>query len=156
MVTAGVQAADSSTVTTLGDTQALPRVTDVDPGEPAGVPVPVQLPTARPAPVTAAPPTEALELRPFVGPVPGAPETEGSALPADPADETPDGPGDTAEQIAEDGDEAQPAGPADSPSPGVPHEQIYEEAMASIAALAQDWSEAVDDLHGRGTDRSAA
>ena len=44
MVTAAVQPADSSTVTTLGDTQALPRVIDVDPGEPA--PVTMALPTA--------------------------------------------------------------------------------------------------------------
>jgi hypothetical protein len=140
-------------VTTLGDTQALPRVIDVDPGEPAGVPVPVQLPAARPAPVTAAPPTEALRLRPVISVVPAGPGTDEFASPAD---EPLDVPGATAVEVelGEVGDEAPEPG---SPSlVAVPHEQIYEEAMASLAALAQNWSEAVDDLYGGGTHRSAA
>jgi hypothetical protein len=154
-------------VTTLGDTQALPRVIDGDPGEPAAVPVPVQLPAARPAPVTEALPTAALRLRPVVSLVPAAPETDEFALVDDAADETPemldhtveafDDEASDDEDVHEDGDQVEPAGAADSPALAVvPHERIYEEAMASIAALAQNWSEAVDDLYGRGTDRSAA
>jgi hypothetical protein len=40
--------------------------------------------------------------------------------------------------------------------PAAPHEQIYEEAMASIAALARNWSDAVQGLHFRESHQAAA
>jgi hypothetical protein len=67
----------------------------------------------------------------------------------------------TAPDLAEDlgADDELTAGDAEVPAPAAPprsHEVIYAEAMASIAALAQNWSDAVEGLFDTPAHQAAA
>ncbi|MGY1616791.1 hypothetical protein ACI797_08595 [Geodermatophilus sp. SYSU D00691] len=132
-------------MTNSGDTQVLPRIpvpgaagpaptVALTIAEPAPVPVPVPVPQQ-----AAAPATETLaadEAAAEEAPVEEAP-AEAAAAEDAPAEEG-------AEAVVE-----MIAGP-----PVESHERIYEEAMATIAALASSWASAVERTTGRH--RSAA
>jgi hypothetical protein len=120
-------AADRDAVTTSGDTQALPRIPV--PGSLAGPLPTVALTIAVAAPQATEEPAPAREQV------------------ADQAEETRVAPVASVASVAPVAPvvvvAASPAAPAES------HDRIYEEAMATIAALASSWSSAVQLTSGR-------
>jgi ribonuclease E len=112
-------------VTTSGDTQALPRIPV--PGMAAGSAHPTVALTLAVAPEPAAQPEPAHQPEPAPAGAPAAAEAPVVA------------PGPAAEPAVEPAAEA----PAES------HERIYEEAMATIAALASGWCSSVQRTAGR-------
>lgn len=116
------RAADRDRVTTSGDTQALPRI--AVPGVAVGAPIPTVALTLAPS----------VERTPAVAPEPGRAPVE--EVPTATAEEP-------AAMPAEPAVEAGPEAPAES------HERIYEEAMATIAELASNWTVEVQRTTGR-------
>jgi hypothetical protein len=119
MVMPAASSADRDGVTTSGDTQALPRIPV--PGVAASHPMPTVALTIALVPEPAQQPEPAPQAEP-------APKAEAALPKAEPA----------------------PAATPDAaPAPAASHERIYEEAMATIAALASSWSSAVQLASGR-------
>jgi hypothetical protein len=121
VVTVAPPSADREAVTTSGDTQALPRIPV--PGALAGPFPTVALTIAVAAPEATPEPTP---VRPEKAPVEAVAEAPVAAVVA-----------------------AVVPAVVPAPAAGESHDRIYEEAMATIAALASSWSSAVQLSSGR-------